>query len=141
MNSKPQLIEFQVDRGELHVTSKRLGGESEPFLKLCRDNYFSLSQISQELEVSSTTLRKAFTSYAGISPKTWMTQQRVMLSIRLIREGNSLTEVAERMVYSDYQHMAKEFRSVVDFTPKTMKKVLEGLQGAEDMPRFSPKED
>ena len=57
-----------------------------------------------------------------------MTQQRVMLSIRLIREGTSLSEVAKKMAYSDYQHMAKEFRSVVDFTPKSMMKILKERQ-------------
>jgi AraC-like DNA-binding protein len=82
------------------------------------------------LEISVTTLRKAFLDYAGISPKNWMTQQRVMLSMRLIREGKTLSEVADEMVYSDYRHMAKEFRTVVDFTPKSMSKLLKNLQGA-----------
>ena len=130
MNTNSQLVEFQTIRGEPYVVSKRLEGPPLRFLSLCQEHYFCLSQIAQVLEISPTTLRKAFIAYAGISPKTWMTQQRVMLSIRLIREGKSLIEVAEKLVYSDYQHMAKEFRAVVDFTPKTMKKVLKGLQGA-----------
>ena len=53
-----------------------------------------------------------------------------MLSMRLIREGKTLSEVADEMVYSDYRHMAKEFRTVVDFTPKSMSKLLKNLQGA-----------
>lgn len=128
MKSHSQLVEFQTIRGEPHVQSKRVDGPPIPFLSLCKEHYFCLSQISQILEISPTTLRKAFISYAGISPKAWMTQQRVMLSIRLIREGASLTEVSKRMVYSDYQHMAKEFRSVVDFTPKSMMKLLKERQ-------------
>lgn len=128
MNSHSQLVEFQTIRGEPHVQSKRLAGPPVHFLSLCRQHYFCLSQIAQTLEISPTTLRKAFILYAGISPKAWMTQQRVMLSIRLIREGKSLTKVAEEMVYSDYQHMAKEFRSVVDFTPKTLMKLLKERQ-------------
>jgi len=141
MNPKPQLVELRAHNGDLLVTSKRQGEDAKSFLKLCFDNYFSFSQIAQELEVSPTTLRKAFTAYVGISPKAWMTQQRVIHSIRLISGGKSLTEVAEEMVYTDYRHMAKEFRSVVDFTPKTMEKVLRGLQGAGEMPSFPQKEN
>ena len=92
------------------------------------ENYFCLSQVSQALDVSTTTMRKSFTAYAGISPKVWITQQRVLLSMRLIREGKPLNEVVKRMVYSDYQHMAKEFRTVVEYTPKSMLKILKGLQ-------------
>ena len=66
--------------------------------------------------------------YAGISPKVWMSQQRVMLSMRLIREGKSLTEVVEEMLYRDYRHMSKEFQAVVEFTPKSMEKLLGDLQ-------------
>ena len=72
MNQPSQLVEFQTNRGEPYVTSKRLDGPPIRFLKLCREHYFCLSQIAQELEISPTTLRKAFSNYAGISPKTWM---------------------------------------------------------------------
>lgn len=57
-----------------------------------------------------------------------------MLSVRLIREGKTLSEVAERMIYSDYRHMAKEFRSVVEYTPKSMMKLLKNLQSAKRDP-------
>lgn len=128
MNPYAKLVEFQTIRGEPYVVFKRSSGKPVRFLTLCVEHYFCLSQIAQVLEISITTLRKAFTEYAGISPKVWMTQQRVMLSMRLIREGKSLSEVADEMVYTDYRHMAKEFRAVVDFTPKSMEKLLHGLQ-------------
>ena len=128
MNSQTQVIGFQAIRGEPYVQSKKLAGPPVRFLSLCQEHYFCLSQIAQALEISPTTLRKAFHDYAGISPKAWMTQQRVILSIRLIREWTSLSEVAKKMAYSDYQHMAKEFRSVVDFTPKSMMKILRERQ-------------
>ena len=130
MNPNASLVEFQMTQGEPYIHSRRAGGEPLRFLSLCREHYFCLSQIAQTLEISVTTLRKAFLDCVGISPKSWMTQQRVMLSIRLIREGKSLSDVTAEMNYSDYQHMAKEFRSVVDFTPKSMRKILKGLQVA-----------
>ena len=129
MNPHAKLVEFQTIRGEPYVFFKRSPETAVRFLSLCIEHYFNLSQIALDLEISPTTLRKAFTEYAGISPKVWMTQQRVMLSMRLIREGKSLTEVADEMVYSDYRHMAKEFRTVVDFTPKSMRDLLRSLQG------------
>ena len=130
MRTNAKLVEFKTIRGEPYVSSKRTGGHFMRFLSLCKEHYFCLSQVAQALGVSTTTMRKSFTAYAGISPKVWITQQRVILSMRLIREGNSLSEVAEKMVYSDYQHMAKEFRSVVEYTPKSMLKILKGLQEA-----------
>jgi AraC-like DNA-binding protein len=128
MSKISQLVEFHTVRGEPYVSSRRMGGSPIRFLSLCREHYFCFSQVAQALGISSTTLRKAFTDYAGISPKFWMTQQRVLLSMRLIREGKPLNTVSEKMGYADYQHMAKEFRAVVQFTPKSMKKVLHGLQ-------------
>lgn len=130
MNPHAKLVEFQTIRGEPYVLFKRSPEKPIRFLTLCVEHYFCLSQIAQVLEISPTTLRKAFIEYAGISPKVWMTQQRVMLSMRLIRQGKSLSEVANEMVYTDYRHMAKEFRTVVDFTPKSMSKLLKDLQGA-----------
>ena len=130
MKTNIKLVDFETIRGEPYVSSKRIGDEPERFLDLCKENYFCLAQVAQVLGVSTTTLRNSFTAYAGISPKVWITQQRVLLSMRLIREGDSLAEVAEKMVYSNYQHMAKEFRSVVEFTPKSMLKLLRGLQEA-----------
>ena len=130
INPHAKLVEFQTVRGEPYVFFKRSEGLPLRFLSLCSEHYFCLSQIAHALEISVTTLRKAFLDYAGISPKNWMTQQRVMLSMRLIREGKTLSEVADEMVYSDYRHMAKEFRTVVDFTPKSMSKLLQNLQGA-----------
>lgn len=117
-------------RGEPYVLCKKTGARPIRFLNLCFEHYFCFSQIAHALEISPTTLRKAFLEFAGISPKVWMTQQRVMLAMRLIREGKSLAQVAQEMVYTDYQHMAKEFRGVVDHTPKKMMKLLRGLQVA-----------
>ena len=134
MSQRATLIEFQTVRGEPYVFTRSCPATPVRFLSLCFDHYFCLAQISQALGISSTTLRKAFIEYAGISPKAWMTQQRVMLSVRLIREGKTLSEVAERMIYSDYRHMAKEFRSVVEYTPKSMMKLLKNLQSAKRDP-------
>ncbi|MGJ8697824.1 MAG: helix-turn-helix domain-containing protein [Verrucomicrobiaceae bacterium] len=135
MNPNAKLVEFQTLRGEPYVGFRGVGMKPRRFLTLCRDHHFNFSQIANELELSSTTLRKAFLEYAGISPKAWMTQQRVMLSMRLIREGRSLPEVTAEMGYSDYQHMAREFRMVVEFTPKAMLKLLRGLQGVAELPK------
>lgn len=130
MKSSMPLVEFRTIRGEPYVICRRFNPAPMRFLSLCLDNYFCLSQIAQLLDVSMTTLRKAFSEYAGISPKIWIIQQRVILSIRLIREGVSLSQVANEMAYTDYRHMSKEFRSVVDNTPKSMMKLLRGLQVA-----------
>lgn len=125
-----KLIKFRTIRGEPYVFCQRSNSKGQRFLSLCFEHYFCLAQIAQALGVSPTTLRKAFNEYAGISPKAWMIQQRVILSMRLIREGRTLSQVAEEMVYADYRHMAKEFRVVVEHTPKSMMKLLKGLQVA-----------
>ncbi len=87
-----------------------------------------MEQIAQHLNISSGTLRTSFARYAGLAPKHWMAQHRVLLSIRMIRQGVSLNKITSALGYHDYPHMAKEFKSVVGHTPKQMETCLNLLQ-------------
>ena len=124
MNKNPHQLSFHTLRGEPHLTL--LNQETPPikFRDLCMALGFSLSQMAITLGVSSSTLRNTFQSYAGITPKSWMSQQRVLIATRMIREGLPFPAITKAMGYHDQSHMNKEFRTVVDCCPKDIRSRL-----------------
>jgi|GEM_PF-3850855 len=87
-----------------------------------------MNEIARALNVSVSTLRTSFIDYAGIPPKQWMAQHRVLLSTRMLRQGISIEEVIEKLGYHDHSHMGKEFKLLLGTSPKKMERRLHAMQ-------------
>jgi len=124
MQVRTAALTFTTIHGQPYAISKDDPDNPKSFEDLCIQSGFCLSNIAAKQGVSVVSLRRSFTKYAGISPKSWMMQHRVLLAVRLLRQGVRLPIIREKMNYHDHPHMAKEFKTVLGMAPKAMQQKL-----------------
>ncbi|MCG8584636.1 MAG: helix-turn-helix transcriptional regulator [Pirellulales bacterium] len=81
----------------------------------------SIDRIARTAGVSPVTLRRAFASRVGLSPKKFYNRLRMNEAARLLRTGSTVAETATRMGFSDAFHFSRAFKSYFQVAPKTKK--------------------
>ena len=77
-----------------------------------------LNEISNEIGISSRTLRQKFSEYTGISPKKYCEIIRFQYSINLFLELVDTFDAVMECGYFDQAHLIKEYRKFGFITPK-----------------------
>lgn len=70
----------------------------------------TLSELAEACHISVSYLKLLFERYAGISPKSYYGKLRFEESLRLLREGRSVAEVAELMNFSSPNYFSAFFK-------------------------------
>ena len=94
-------------------------------LRLIATNYgdkISLEQMASQACCSVTCLSKKFKEYIGCSVYTYLTQYRIAMAERLLKEGHSVTEVCYECGFYDCSHFIKIFKRNRGVTPLEFKK-------------------
>ncbi len=87
------------------------------------NNELSISDISEKLCVNQTYLRKMFKSEMDMTLTEYITQLRMQEAKRLITTTDSkLTEVAEKVGYSDVSYFSNVFKKFYGISPRSMSK-------------------
>lgn len=86
---------------------------------ITKKNNYNVSDISNKINISSTTLRLLFRDFIGISPKDLIKINRItkVLNSQITHEQN-LTQIANQVGYFDQSHFIRDFKSILDITPK-----------------------
>lgn len=80
---------------------------------------YSVKDVSERINVSTTTLRNLFRDFVGISPKDLIKITRITEALNYqIDEDENLTHLALRSGYFDQSHFIHDFRAVLGITPK-----------------------
>lgn len=82
----------------------------------CRNNY-SVEEISLNLGISPRQLERIFNDSLGLSPKSWLREQRVIRARQLLHSGQSLKFVYYNLGFKTQSHFIKEFRYFFEMTP------------------------
>ncbi|NOS91495.1 MAG: helix-turn-helix transcriptional regulator [Cyclobacteriaceae bacterium] len=80
--------------------------------------------ISRRLSKNYQNLSKLFSRAEKVTIETYLIRQKTERAKRLLREGQlSLNEIADRLHYSNVQHLSSQFRNVTGFSAREYKKL------------------
>ncbi|MGA7594002.1 MAG: AraC family transcriptional regulator [Gallionella sp.] len=77
----------------------------------------SLDEIAVMAGLSRFHFLKAFTAQFGLTPHAYQIHLRIERSLPLLRQGMSLTRVAETMGFNDQSHFIRHFKRIMGVTP------------------------
>jgi len=77
----------------------------------------SLDEIAAIAGLSRFHFLKAFTLQFGLTPHAYQIHLRIERSLPLLRQGMSLTRVAETMGFNDQSHYIRHFKRIMGVTP------------------------
>ena len=129
MEASALLTEFILKLGRGHAISG--GSMSQSAVEYRRIVSFmtqgvcenlTLSEIAAECNVSVSYIKLLFSTYAGISPKSYFNQLRIRRASELLREGISVTEVADRMNFSSTNYFSAFYKKHTGISPSEQQK-------------------
>jgi AraC-like DNA-binding protein len=77
-----------------------------------------IANLTRHLPISRRQLERLFPEHVGLSPKTFARIIRMRRAIRLLSRGFELAHVAAACGYCDQPHMVRDFRHLLQGTPK-----------------------
>jgi AraC-like DNA-binding protein len=106
--------------------SKRLGSEGQRIVRraiaVINEHYaepLSSASLAQHLAVSENYLTRCFRQEMSLSPITYLNRFRILRAKALLESGEaSISEIAERVGFSDSSSFGRVFRSEVGVSPR-----------------------
>ena len=86
-----------------------------------------LTDMAQNLGVSSSVLYKAFIKVLGISPISYIQKQKINYTQKRLLMGESLTNIAQELGYSSAYHLSRTFKQKVGISPREYKQKMKSL--------------
>ena len=101
---------------------------------------FSISQICNQLNISRKHLNHLSKEFAGVSPKTLSSLNRLQNTLKTISASptEKLTHVAYELEYFDQAHFINDFKRFTDLTPNEYANLVEKTQSLKIVPHFIP---
>ncbi len=139
-----QLMFLQILRGYLATTDALMAGRLRaisdpriaPAIRLMHDDPAQarhLTDLAQACAMSRTAFAIYFKSVAGVAPLTYLTQWRMHLAERTLREGNaSLATLAASLGYSSESAFSIAFKRVTGRAPQHYRSVMRKASGQPD---------
>ncbi len=84
----------------------------------------SLDDIASAAGLSRFHFLRVFTSCVGITPYSYLLQQRLQLARQSLRQGNSIADAAYHSCFADQAHFSRRFKSAFGITPRQYQKAL-----------------
>lgn len=86
------------------------------------NNNQSIKNFSEKSFISVSYIKLLFQRYAGISPKTYYNNLRIIEAKNLLEQGLSVTDAANKMNFSSPNNFVRFFKSITSVTPHQYKK-------------------
>lgn len=112
-----------VKRSKLTEPIKRI---KEKLLDEVAEHH-ELESLAKEAEMSRYQLLRAFKSQYGLPPYAYLMDEKIKRSKVMLKAGNSLTEVAHSLGFSDQAHFQRQFKKRLAVTPKHYQSHFIGL--------------
>ena len=118
-----QLLRAHLDGGEVAGWLRALGdARLAPALRLMQSQparAWKLEELAKAAAMSRTTFAARFKSVAGISPLAFLTEWRMHLAQRSLREGHaSIAELASTLGYASESAFSNAFKRVIGRAPQ-----------------------
>lgn len=82
----------------------------------------TLSDIAKENNVSVSYVKLLFSTYAGVSPKSYFNQLRARKATELLSKGLSVTEVSDKMNFSSPNYFSAFYKKHTGLSPSERQK-------------------
>ena len=82
----------------------------------------SITELAQKTHMSVNTLERRFSDVLGMPPSVYIKNKRLANSIKLLSDGCSVTEAAEKSGFADYSGFIALFKKTYGITPLKYKK-------------------
>jgi len=79
---------------------------------------WQLQELAEVASMSRTSFALHFKSVVGIAPLTYLTQWRMQLAVRALREGTPIADIAAAVGYASESAFSHAFKRVVGTTPR-----------------------
>lgn len=86
-------------------------------------NIHSIDELCQEYFISHSTLLRMFRRYLGVSPHAYLEARRLAVARKLLKEGRSVSEIADLTGFADVSAFIRLFRSRFAVTPRQYKQL------------------
>ena len=77
--------------------------------QIAREGEYRMSCLCDRIGVSERHLRRVFEDGLGISPKTWLRQERMVAARNLLRHGSPIKEVAIDLGFATSKMFSRDF--------------------------------
>lgn len=101
------LVYFHKDRVTSGVDLAELGATTG----------YRVGGIASYLGVSVRTLERDFKATVGVTPKSWLREQRAMRLPELVASGQNLKDVCRGLGFKRHSHFAFEIKKMFDVKP------------------------
>ncbi|MBQ2285544.1 MAG: helix-turn-helix transcriptional regulator [Clostridia bacterium] len=82
----------------------------------------SVDLLAKECNVSSAQLKRVFNKYAGIGVHEYFLQIKVLYAKKLLSNGMTVSEIAEKLSFSSQNYFSVVFKRKVGVSPLQYKK-------------------
>lgn len=86
-----------------------------------------ITNLCQDLGISSSVLYKAFMHVLNISPSAYIQKQKIQITQKRLMLGETLTSIAQELGFSSAYHLSKVFKQNVGLSPRDYKKKMKVL--------------
>ena len=76
-----------------------------------------LEDLSREFYFNGKYISATFKKYTGMTLRSYILEQRIMLAKRLLREGGNVSEACEHSGFLDYTNFIRSFTRIVGISP------------------------
>jgi len=110
--------------GGMRVPARPIGPErravhlAKAFLSARLDRRVTLEEVAHAVGLSRYHFLRVFKRATGLSPHLFRTQRRIDLARRLLRQGQTLVDVALDTGFADQSHFTHKFKQFTGATPK-----------------------
>lgn len=113
--------------GGADLHGDELIAQAQDILRSRYTDALNITDLAEELGVSSRSLNRRFKNATGLSPSLYLQQQRLNTARELLRTSNlSISEVANAVGYSDSDYFCRRFRDAMKQTPSAYRASVRG---------------
>ena len=111
----------------LHLTEPRTDLAAAVELIVATGGNTDLDAVARHSELSRRQLERLFPEHVGLAPKTFARIIRLRRAVKLARRGQPLASVAAACGYYDQPHMTRDFRVLLNGSPKEWQEMTGAL--------------
>ena len=92
------------------------------FMRNNIDTQLSISEIASHCNISATGLKRIFSKYTGMGVHKYYTKLRIKTSAELLRDGDNVTDVAEKLGFGTQCYFSAVFKRETGISPTEFKR-------------------
>ncbi len=101
-----------------HTLGRQSMTDLKEFIWAHIDQPIRLEQLAALCHLTPTQFQRHFKASVGISPYAWLSRLRLEYAMKLLRGGQTATQVAHQVGFYDQAHFSKAFKTSFGITPK-----------------------